>query len=624
MARKLEVEIVGDARSLNRALGQAGASTGRFGGALDKLKAAGIGAGIALGTGLVVGLTKSVKAAMEFQSQMELIQTQAGASTAEVNRMSKALVKLGPSVGQTPENLAKGLYHIESAGIRGAKALQVLKTAAEGAAVGHADLESVTNALVAAQKSGIKGMGNMTGAMGSLNAIVGAGNMRMEDLTASLSTGILPAAKTFGLSITDVGAALATMTRNGVPAVDAATRLRMTFSLLAAPTSKASGELKKIGLSSSDLANTMRSRGLLAALTELKKHLDDSGMSATQTAQLLSKAFGGGRSSSALLTLIGNLKEMKNAQDSVTAGSKSFGANWEETQKTAEFATARFHASIAALEVEIGAHLLPVFTRAVNFVVLNWPQISLAVETAWAKIKPTLVALQALIVQVVATIRAHWSTIGPIVRAAGAIIEGMLRELAGAIKVITALLHGDWAGAWNGMKQVASGAAQAMAGVVRYEFLIVKAAIDAVISGIKALIGWLGHKFAIPGLDAVISAFHTLYGVITAVVGAIKSIPHDVSVHVHIPGAGLLHKIPGLAAGGNVVKSGLAMVGERGPELLSLPAGASVSPLGSSGSMAPIIVNLVLDGKVAAKALIDPLRREAQVYGHSSGRGAFA
>lgn len=52
--------------------------------------------------------------------------------------------------------------------------------------------------------------------------------------------------------------------------------------------------------------------------------------------------------------------------------------------------------------------------------------------------------------------------------------------------------------------------------------------------------------------------------------------------------------IPLLAMGGNVTQSGLAIVGERGPELLSLPQGARVSPL-DRGSGPTIYVNVQVD-----------------------------
>lgn len=233
---KVSVDILGDASGLTRAYRQAAVATGAFGKEVDALTGRvkgihssllGMSAALVGGGGIALGFKSTVDAARKFQDAMEQVHTQAGASQKEVARLSVEVRKLGPAVGQTPENLAAGLYHVESAGLRGAKAMQVLATAAKGAAVGHADLESVTNALVAAQKSGIQGVQNMNQAMGALNAIVGVGNMRMDDLASALSTGILPAARSVGLPLKDVGAALATMTDAGVPAQAAATRLRI-------------------------------------------------------------------------------------------------------------------------------------------------------------------------------------------------------------------------------------------------------------------------------------------------------------------------------------------------------------------------------------------------------------
>lgn len=355
------VELLANSTQFKADLDKAVASTEKANSSFAKMgKVAGV-VGVALAGGLAFGLTKSVDAASKFQSSMELIQTQAGASTMEVKNMSKALVDMAASVGSTPETLSQGLYHIESAGYRGAKALSILKLAAEGAAVGHSDLEQTTTALVAAERTGIKGLGDMSHAMGTLNAIVGAGNMRMDDLTSALGTGVLVSAKAFGLSIKDVGGALATMTSNGIPAVNAASGLKMLFASLAAPTKAAAKSLASIGLTSTELAQTMRSKGLGAALMELQAHLKGAGLNATETAALLTSAFGK-KSSTGLLTLIGNLGAVKTATDQISTGASTFGKNWEETQASSEFRTKQFHAAVAALEVELGTALLPALT----------------------------------------------------------------------------------------------------------------------------------------------------------------------------------------------------------------------------------------------------------------------
>jgi len=60
-----------------------------------------------------------------------------------------------------------------------------------------------------------------------------------------------------------------------------------------------------------------------------------------------------------------------------------------------------------------------------------------------------------------------------------------------------------------------------------------------------------------------------------------------------------IKEIPKLAEGGDILRGGAAIVGERGPELLNLPAGAQVEPLDKEY----IIHNYtVLDGKVVAKS----------------------
>ncbi len=72
--------------------------------------------------------------------------------------------------------------------------------------------------------------------------------------------------------------------------------------------------------------------------------------------------------------------------------------------------------------------------------------------------------------------------------------------------------------------------------------------------------------------------------------------------------------IPGLADGGRILRGGMVLVGERGPELLSLPAGAQVAPLaaggaGAGGFMGTITlrVPLVVEGRVVAEAMVGDL-----------------
>jgi hypothetical protein len=82
--------------------------------------------------------------------------------------------------------------------------------------------------------------------------------------------------------------------------------------------------------------------------------------------------------------------------------------------------------------------------------------------------------------------------------------------------------------------------------------------------GIKQIINWV-----IDGINTMVRALNAL----------------SFDVPDWVPGLGgkkfgfNLSEIPHLADGGNITQPGLALVGEKGPELLRLPRGAQVEPL---------------------------------------------
>jgi TP901 family phage tail tape measure protein len=358
-ARSSLLSLGGSASTVSGGLGKIGSGALT---AAKNLALLGVPVALALG-GIAIS---STNAARTFQSSMTLIQTQAGGTADEVATMSAAVLKLAPEVGTGPEELAAGLYHVESAGLRGAKALEILKVAAEGAKVGNANLEDVTNALIAANQSGVKGVEDMAGAMGTLNAIVGAGNMRMQDLTDAMGTGVLSTAKSYGVSLQSVGAALADMTDQGIPAVDAATRINSAMRLMAAPTGTAITELKRIGLTQFALADDLRGPGGIdAAIKDLKTHLDSNGLSLDQQAALLAKAFGG-KQSTGILTLIGNVGLLDAKVQAVNDGAAGFGDAWAATGQTVAEQQAQLSASFSSLKIQLGTELLPVEQRVLK------------------------------------------------------------------------------------------------------------------------------------------------------------------------------------------------------------------------------------------------------------------
>lgn len=303
------------------------------------------------------------KLEVDFSKAMEQLHTQAGYSQKSVESLSEAVLKLSPKVGASPDELAEGLYHVASAGIPASKAMEVLTSAAEGARLGGANLNDTAYALVSVFKSMPKDVKSASDAMAIMNAIVGEGDLHMQDLVEALSTGVVPAAKGAGLGLRDVGAALDILTQRGIPAEQAGTRLRQTFAFMEKSSASAQKALESIGITQNELGEDMhKPDGLLVAVEDLKKHLDDSGKSAVEQNRTLLAAFGGGRSAAAIQVLVqnvGDLNDQYKKLPEATQAVERFGSAWATFQQTDPQKLARDQQEVNTALIELGKDVLP-------------------------------------------------------------------------------------------------------------------------------------------------------------------------------------------------------------------------------------------------------------------------
>lgn len=135
------------------------------------------------------------------------------------------------------------------------------------------------------------------------------------------------------------------------------------------------------------------------------------------------------------------------------------------------------------------------------------------------------------------------------------IIDGVKTIFQGVIDFVTGVFTGDWERAWQGVQDIFRGIFEALEGIV-------KAPLNGVIFLLNKAIGFI-NTF-ISGINQVIDVINML----GAGIPTIPSIP----------------EIAYLAKGG-ILEAGSAVVGENGPELLSLLNGkARVTPLSSAGN----------------------------------------
>ena len=259
-----DAQAAGAAKAAGDAAEEQGAKTDAtgslFAGAGGKMKMAAVG--------VAVGLGLAVKSAADFQQQTTKLVTSAGESAANLKMVQQGILSLSSATNTSTEQLASGMYMVESAGFHGAAGLQVLKAAAQGAQAEGADLSEVTNAVTSGLNAyGLKAK-DAVSFTDQMVAAVGAGKMTMQDLAGSLSA-VLPIAASAHISFAQVGGAIATMTAQGMSARQAAQDLANSIRALLNPNSTAVTEMNQFGISSVDVANKLGQRGLTGTISYL-------------------------------------------------------------------------------------------------------------------------------------------------------------------------------------------------------------------------------------------------------------------------------------------------------------------------------------------------------------------
>lgn len=150
--------------------------------------------------------------------------------------------------------------------------------------------------------------------------------------------------------------------------------------------------------------------------------------------------------------------------------------------------------------------------------------------------------------------------------------------------------------AWSSVKSTAGSKWDDIKSEIDSKFSSTKSKIDDIIGSIKGILSgaWDDIKSGASGAwsgiaSAIGDAFDGVTGKIKGIVNqAIRYVNRLISAYNEVAdtlGLGSLDRIPELARGTNNFRGGLALVGERGPELVALPRGSQVYPNGQTQQM---------------------------------------
>ena len=214
------VELFADVSKLVRGLKRASAKLKAFGDGVRNLglKMAG------LGTAIAAPLAASGKVFGDFETQMKMVSTMLDEPEKHMDAYAQGIRRLSVEFGESTDVLAKGLYDLLSASVNPAKALDVLAVATKAAKGGMTDtavaVDGLTSVLNAFQMSADQA-GHVADVMFQT---VKRGKLTFPDLAANIGK-VAPMARAAGMSMEDMMAAIATMTRQGLSAEEATTRL---------------------------------------------------------------------------------------------------------------------------------------------------------------------------------------------------------------------------------------------------------------------------------------------------------------------------------------------------------------------------------------------------------------
>lgn len=188
--------------------------------------------------------------------------------------------------------------------------------------------------------------------------------------------------------------------------------------------------------------------------------------------------------------------------------------------------------------------------------------------------------------EIMAIIRRHGDEIQAVINAVWTIvsniIQGALDLIRGIINTVVAILKGDWEGAWESIKSTVEGTWERIKTIVEGAINGVAAILSAVWSEIdeEVISVWNGIKSFIEGVWEGIK--NSIKNAINSIIDFINGLIRGYNEVAGTLGLGQIGLIPRLAHGAINFPGGLALVGERGPELVVLPRGASVIPLTAS------------------------------------------
>ena len=571
-------------------------------------------------TGAITGAgTASVVAASDFETSMAKLSTIADTSKVSTDDLKQQILEVSNQYGVSASDIAEAAYSAISAGQDTEDAVQFVADAMQLAKAGFTDSGTAIDTLTTILNAYGDASGSAADISDRLITAQNLGKTTVAELGSSMGK-VIPTAAMYGVNLDNLASAYVTTTKNGIATAESTTYINGMLNELGKSGSTASEVLeKKTGKSFKELMDDGSS--LSDVLEIVQQAADESGKS-------MADMFGSQEAAKAAATIVQHADDFNSAMDAMVDSSGKTADAFAVVDDTAATTLEKLKTSAQNVAIQFGETLLPVVEEVMGYVqqFVNWlqslddeqRQMIVTIAAVIAAIAPALIVTGSVVHgvgevvtgignvitiagslvgfitgTVIPTITSIVSTIGLVplaiialvilIAAKGDEIQALLQKLDDFLQGVFAtdwtkifggvlgealnMFFADVKNIWDSIKKVLDGIIDFVRGVFSGDWERVWKGIVEIFSGV---FGGLAAVAKIP-LNAIIRLVNTAINGINGVTSTLNKIP---GVNI-----GQIGKIPYLAKGG-ILSRGSAVVGEAGPELLTMSNGrAVVQPL---------------------------------------------
>ncbi len=356
-AAQLLVKISADISDAEQGMSRVSRSLQNFG--ADAMKAGGV-LSAAVTAPLALMGKSAVQAATDLDREMRNIQSISKQTDTEIAALSDTFVSMSMDITRTTDsaaNLAAGFYDIQGSGFAGAAAMQVLEASTKAASAGLTDTAVASRAITATLNAYGYGADQATRVSDVLFRTMDIGVVTFDELAQNLGD-VVGTAAVAGVSIEELGAGFATMTKAGISAAESSTALNQLMLSFISPSKGAAKAATDLGVDLS--AAALQSKGLGGAMAEVMRATGGN-------VEALSALFPNVRALRAALSLTRDeMGPFAEDLEAIAGASGATEAAFAIQSQSMAAQMASFQNSLEALKISVGQVLLPVLTEIMN------------------------------------------------------------------------------------------------------------------------------------------------------------------------------------------------------------------------------------------------------------------